>query len=540
MIAARRPLQKRFVVSIDQQQQQQQHAGASRSSSSSQALASRRRRSFRPLWELWNKITRKPTRLIWLVVASVLLVWFSFHARSLFTDSIQSNENPFTIATAQRQQSSSAAHNSGTISPFASRPPPIMALNRTVMRHECLASIRQRQYEVLQPYFTKSTTQVLLVDPAYHSNVGDHMITLGELQFLSQFAQNIQQCSYTQAGSFVPPCRNVLAQLHMANKNNDTMVAVWHGGGNFGNLWPLAQQARIASLAPLLQAGYTVVAFPNSWYYTDTVMQQRDVQQLRYGLVQGLLGPKSQDEANAVSDDDLRQLASHRVVWTWREHESYQRGIEQLPYCTHLLVPDIAFQLGPYQKMPPSRLPAQNRALDSGGSGATDLVFLLRDDKESLYAAQRNRQTIRQLVQDTVPLRELTFSIVDWKDRLVRFDSTDIFFTETAIQLLSMGKVLICDRLHAAILAYLVTDMPFVYLDQLTGKISKTLRVAMESGPACQAAITAHMWSAVPNLTEAIRQAEQWLDQVDQQQQPASDTTLTRKQRRDLLRKKMG
>jgi exopolysaccharide biosynthesis predicted pyruvyltransferase EpsI len=147
---------------------------------------------------------------------------------------------------------------------------------------------------------------------------------------------------------------------------------------------------------------------------------------------------------------------------------------------------------------------------------------------------------MHQLVQEATQ-RELTFSIVDWKDRLVRFDSTDIFFTETAIQLLSMGKVLICDRLHAAILAYLVTDMPFVYLDQLTGKISKTLLVAMESGPACQSATTtmAHRWIAAPNLTEAIRQAAQWLDQIDQQQ-PTSDAALTRKQRRDLLRRKMG
>jgi exopolysaccharide biosynthesis predicted pyruvyltransferase EpsI len=216
-------------------------------------------------------------------------------------------------------------------------------------------------------------------------------------------------------------------------------------------------------------------------------------------------------------------------------------GVEQLPYCTHLLVPDIAFQLGPYQQMPPP--PLAHKELESGGGGgggggATDLVFLLRDDHESLYAAQRNRQTIRQLVQEATK-RELTFSIVDWKDRLVRFDSTDIFFTETAIQLLSMGKVLICDRLHAAILAYLVTDMPFVYLDQLTGKISKTLRVAMESGPACQSTTTAQRWSAAPNLPDAIRHAAQWLDQVDQHQ-PTSDATLTRKQRRDLLREKMG
>jgi exopolysaccharide biosynthesis predicted pyruvyltransferase EpsI len=138
-----------------------------------------------------------------------------------------------------------------------------------------------------------------------------------------------------------------------------------------------------------------------------------------------------------------------------------------------------------------------------------DMVIFLRDDKESTYMPQRNRQAIRNILSSVEGGDKISFSIVDWEDRLERFQSLDYFFTKTSIQLLSMGRVVICDRLHAAILCYL-SGLPFVYINQKTGKISKTLRVAFDSWDGCTDGESA-MWARADNLTHAIELANSFL-----------------------------
>lgn len=400
-------------------------------------------------------------------------------------------------------------------SPFTSHPPEPIALHPdTIPRHACLQSIRQRQFNLLRD-LVKDASEILLVDPAYHSNVGDHMITVGELQFLHKYTtteNKISQCSYAQAGDYVPPCTETIAR----NRAAGVSVAVWHGGGNWGDLWRRAQEPRIASFQDLLlQANFSkIVTMPNSWYYRNHETETSDIQRIQQNIMDGL---------NVSDEATLYATAKDRVVFTWREHYSYERAVQHFPFCTNLLVPDIAFQLGPYHQRASLSLQEKN--------SQTDLLVLLRNDHESIYSQYRNRQSFRSILQQAIPGRaeQITFSIVDWPDRLDRFDSDDIFFTETAIQLLSLGRVVICDRLHAAILAYL-TGLYFVYLDQETGKITKTLTVAMESGGGIACPDDDETWSRAYNLTDAVRQAVDLMDRHELK--PAAGRALRREQRR--------
>jgi exopolysaccharide biosynthesis predicted pyruvyltransferase EpsI len=386
-------------------------------------------------------------------------------------------------------------------------------------RHACLYEIRKRHTSLLGPYFppSESTPQhrqpqqhtILLVDPAYHSNVGDHMITLGELAFLPttsrdhQQRRDIYQCSYVQAGTYAPPCAEEIPRHCHAAAVAAPTTAVWHGGGNWGDLWRRAQQPRIDSFHDLLNAGCAVLTMPNSWYYRNKETERDDIARIRRNIVRGL------GLADTISNEALSLIATQRVAFTWREVVSHERAVQSFPFVTNVLVPDIAFQLGPYQSMPPVT------------DVVTDLLVLLRNDHESVYSESRDRRAF-QWILDSVPgASQLSFSIVDWNDRLNRFDSDDIFFTDTAIQLLSLGRVVICDRLHAAILAYLA-DLPFIYLDQETGKITKTFDVAMQSGESCQ---KESRWARAYNLTDAICQAVHFLDRY--QLRP-----LSRQQRR--------
>jgi exopolysaccharide biosynthesis predicted pyruvyltransferase EpsI len=54
----------------------------------------------------------------------------------------------------------------------------------------------------------------------------------------------------------------------------------------------------------------------------------------------------------------------------------------------------------------------------------------------------------------------------------------------SSIAMLSAGKVLITDRLHSSILAFLLFK-PHVYLDQMYGKITKTREVAFAASSNC-------------------------------------------------------
>jgi exopolysaccharide biosynthesis predicted pyruvyltransferase EpsI len=378
------------------------------------------------------------------------------------------------------------------ISPFTSVPPQAIGLDvANDPRHACLSKMRQRHDEALHPYLLQSPSpdHILLVDPAYHSNVGDHMITLGELQFLQRYVSSLSndttlptlsQCSYIQAGGYVPSCEVEIPRLAALY---DRPVAIWHGGGNWGDLWRRAQEPRIASLRNLLGHGYTVLTMPNSWYYQDQRLEQQDVVQIRANVVEGGRGASG---------------TAGRLVFCWREEFSYQQGATLLPFATNVLVPDIAFQLGPYAPIRPPK------------GQMVDVVLLLRDDHESVVG-ERSRSGIRSVLNGVPNGQDVTFSIVDWNDRLVRFDSRDFFFTPTAIQLLSMGRVVICDRLHAAILAYLM-GVPFIYLDQISGKITKTLASSMSM---CDGAGATSRMESANTLTEALRRAVEWLPQLD-------------------------
>jgi exopolysaccharide biosynthesis predicted pyruvyltransferase EpsI len=248
---------------------------------------------------------------------------------------------------------------------------------------------------------------------------------------------------------------------------------------------------------------------PNSWYYRNHDTEQEDIDRIQDNLKTGLgitIGTENDEAA-------FYAAARQRVVFTWRERYSYERARRHFPFVTNLLVPDIAFQLGPYRQQQQQSDPA------------TDLLVLLRSDHESVYASYRDRRSFRGILETVPGASYLSYSIVDWEDRLHRFDSEDIFFTDTAIQLLSSGRVVICDRLHAAILAYL-TGLYFVYLDQESGKITKTLTVAMESGKACQ---QDKRWSRAYNLTDAVHQAVVFMDRY---QLKSTSQQLRRERRR--------
>ena len=135
-----------------------------------------------------------------------------------------------------------------------------------------------------------------------------------------------------------------------------------------------------------------------------------------------------------------------------------------------------------------------------------DILFLLRTDKESKYLPFRQLTKIRNILDESPLTSQLSFDLVDWWDsgkyldetrtepaaprfdhRVVneggKFNYMAVF--RRSIAMFSNSRVVITDRLHASILAFLL-HKPHVYLDQSYGKIRLTREVAFNTSTFCQ------------------------------------------------------
>lgn len=103
-------------------------------------------------------------------------------------------------------------------------------------RHECIVKIRELAHHLLDPHiqtYSQSQRSVLIVDPAFHPNVGDHMIVKGEVSFLAPLGYDddslVEYCGYAQSGQFAETkCGDLFKKDNIGNT-----AALWHGGGNW-------------------------------------------------------------------------------------------------------------------------------------------------------------------------------------------------------------------------------------------------------------------------------------------------------------------
>jgi len=189
-------------------------------------------------------------------------------------------------------------------------------------RHKCIQRIRRRQFDtlgeiIISDRLDKWGTNALLVDPAYHQNVGDHMLTLGEIEFMRSLGYGkeqpnfLRECTVCQGRGYVGAC-----SLERPEKYADVKLAIWHAGGNWGNLWPHVQKARLETFGPLLKTGKTIIGFPQSLHYdiNRSVKVEDDTLKMRLEIADGL-GMKDHRELDTVNGMDL---AKSRVILTWR------------------------------------------------------------------------------------------------------------------------------------------------------------------------------------------------------------------------------
>jgi len=192
--------------------------------------------------------------------------------------------------------------------------------------NHCLNSIQKRILQAFSDKFTDKSLNkypVLLVDPAYHGNVGDNMLNYGELVLMEYFSRNNTEC-----GVFQSMRKNVYCDRFDDFKDNS--LAMWHAGGNWGDLWGINIH-RIKSFLPMLQKNMTIFGMPQSLHYNNNDVKRKEA-----------------DDLKKIIDQTIGTVQSkHQIILSWRQENSYNEALHLYPFVDNRLVPDIAFMIGP-------------------------------------------------------------------------------------------------------------------------------------------------------------------------------------------------
>lgn len=336
----------------------------------------------------------------------------------------------------------------------------------------CSSSIQKRIVDTYKKKIGKPD-RVLLIDPAYHENFGDNMIAYAELVLLNTLGVGVDECSVDQSEGRTDPCSDF----------NQYDVVLWHGGGNWGDLYDELHKKRIETFTKMNKI--RVVGMPQSLHYKSDEKAEKDAKKI----------------------NDIVSKNSLDLHLGWRQKNSLKKAQTLYPKINNFLVPDIAFMIGPVR---------DTMEYTKKDKHKVDILFLLRRDDESV---------IQQSFENEVKNKGFTYVNVDWEDAKNYYDSrgeppTDLMkqvpfeksvfdFNERfaqAVSMVSTGTVIVTDRLHASILAFLM-GKPHIFIDQMYKKIEYTREVALSTSTSCKSS----SYDSAKDLKEAISKAKSLL-----------------------------
>jgi len=290
---------------------------------------------------------------------------------------------------------------------------------------------------VLVPLLEGRTRRICIIDPPNHPNVGDNAIFLGELDFIRRKFRDAE-VGFFDGNNYTEGCDRFIAS---------SSVLMFHGGGNFGEIWPLHHSFRLHIL--------------NRFSHMPMIQLPQSVSFHR-------------PEAIAETARAIDKQADFKLLL--RDQRSLQFAQAHFS-CESLLCPDMAFSMESIRRLPPS----------------VKYLCLLRTDKE---VRASHADLIRALEQacasvEVVDWLEPPRSIVSRLDRKLsaawgkwpvlsgmsqslalalreRYARERVAF---GTNLLSRGACVVTDRLHAHILSCLLGIENLVF-DSLDGKIS--------------------------------------------------------------------
>lgn len=310
----------------------------------------------------------------------------------------------------------------------------------TARAREVMSAIRSGYALALVPGLPTA-----LLDFPDHSNIGDSAIWAGEMVALREAGCDLRYvCAVSSFNESVLRRRMPFGQILL------------HGGGNFGTVWPRYQAFREAIVQRF--PDYRVVQLPQSLHF---------------------------DDAEVLSRARRRLSAHPDFLLMVRDSRSEVLAREQLNVSA-LLCPDSALLLhGRLHRATPS----------------ADVLVLARTDKEacgnglhsfslpgySVTIVDWLEEEASALMRMTSLMKRLGESRVG---KFVRVQQAKrVVFRELAnervargVEMLSRGRIVVTDRLHAHIICMML-EIPHVVIDNYYGKLGEFIDCWHEGDP---------------------------------------------------------
>ena len=293
-------------------------------------------------------------------------------------------------------------------------------LSPKLLSHEEVIDEAQRIHTNMFSTLIGHYKHAMLFNFAVYENKGDSAITVGELILLQRLG--IELIFHCETGKCVGP-RLEQAKTISKRYTSTDLVILMHGGGNIFSYNHQDERRRyVLETFP----EFEIILFPQS------------------------IWPKADDEHQKRFQE---VYSSHpRLTFLYRDRDSYNMGKQLFPRARPLLMPDMAFQIGPV-----------NRFLRP----THDIMWLKRTDSESPgYHIPNKTQGYDIMVQDWL----------SWETPKGSTKLEDPFIiTANGMLFLQRGRVVVTDRLHGHILSTLC-GIPHVVIDPVNHKTTSYMK----------------------------------------------------------------
>lgn len=308
--------------------------------------------------------------------------------------------------------------------------------------------------------------RVVYMDPALHNNIGDNLINIGEKLLLEECAltddvEKVVCCVEINCWRprIYPNCsQENLVKWGWQEGPGGTGVMLFHGGGNWGDLYHWIQRGRIDTLLMVGKHFPTAqfVGLPQSFFYKDAKKMNSDAKDINEAL----------------------KLFKVRPVFFWRDRPSLTMAQKLYQGCEHVLAPDIVFMLGPLEpalESPPLDVLVSMRKEESvkGYAGNKQIV-----EKTMETLPKATYWTVRGWEEAYIVTRDQRFSGAKKKSNTYDWD----FCVQIARNFLSQASSVIADKLHIAVTALLL-GKPMYFVDNVYNKTSNVLDAAFSFAP---------------------------------------------------------
>jgi exopolysaccharide biosynthesis predicted pyruvyltransferase EpsI len=290
-------------------------------------------------------------------------------------------------------------------------------------------------------------TKVALVDFPNHKNSGDHLIFLGTLRYLDKMKVDVDY---------------IADATRYAKADLDHLVPVGpillQGGGNFGDRWTLTQEFR------------------------ERVIEEnhdREIIQLSQGI--------DFREGPLLARAQKVYSAHPRLTLLIRDHDGFAETKRLFPTLRVIYCPDLAFGFG---------YSASHKSPDC------DVVYLRRRDSETVEHASPFE------VDKNFTTADVDWELQGWDDLAWRlfhipgavarrvpalrrplypvqrraYLAISRLNVRSAIRILSRGETVVTDRLHATVLAALLSK-PVIAMDNANGKVAAIVKAYLGRMP---------------------------------------------------------